>query len=319
MSKPKLKDLAKIQFIAGRGGDGAMHYGPMKVPMGGNGGTGGNIFIEGVTNLYDLSYINNDMVVKAEQGERGGKKNLTGRNGNDLVFKVPLITKVFDENGKLIMSIEKPGQRIQLLKGGIGGLGNHHFRAGQVHTLEKTTLGKDGQSITVKLELNLKADVIFIGLPNAGKSSIINELTNVESKIGAYAFTTIEPVLGNMDGLVLMDLPGLIEGTFDGKGLGIKFKKHAETAKLAAHFISLESDDILRDYNLIRTEVQNISEKLSSLPEVIVLSKSDLVSKETVQEQIKKLKKLKKDIILISAYDFDSLQELRNKFKTLVN
>lgn len=315
--KPKLKDIAKVKFIAGRGGDGAMHFGPMKVPMGGNGGNGGNVYIEGVTNLYDLSYINNDMVVKAEQGERGGKKNLTGRNGKDLIFKVPLITKIFDEEGNLIMTIDKAGEPQKLISGGLGGLGNHHFRAGQLHTLEKTTNGKDGQEVTVKLELNLKADVIFIGLPNAGKSSIINELTNAESKIGAYAFTTIEPVLGNMDGIVLMDLPGLIEGTFGGKGLGIKFKKHAETSKLIAHFISLESDDVLRDYKLIRTEVENISERLSDLPEVIVLNKSDLISKEDLQTQVKKLESLGKEIIIVSAYDFDSLQNLIKRFKDL--
>lgn len=313
--KSKLKDIAKITFIAGRGGDGAMHFGPMKVPMGGNGGKGGDIYIEGSTNLYDLSYINNDKVVKAEEGERGGKNNLTGRNGEDLVFKVPLITKVFNDEGDLLMTIDTLGERKLLLKGGNGGFGNHYFKAGQVRTLETTTPGRDGEKLDVTLELNLRADAIFIGLPNAGKSSILNELTHAESKVGAYAFTTLEPVLGDMDGIKLMDLPGLIEGTFEGKGLGVKFKKHAETAKLIAHFLSLESDDILSDYKLIRKELAEISENLEALPELIVLTKSDLVDQEKKDNQIKQVLSLGKEFIITSAYDFDSLQNLKAKIK----
>ena len=318
MGKFRLRDTAKVKFVAGRGGDGGMHFGPMKVPTGGVGGDGGNIYIEGATNLYDLSYINNDMVIEAENGEKGGKKDLTGRNGQDLYFKVPLITNIYDQDGELLMKIDRPNEPQLLLKGGRGGLGNHFFKAGQLRTLEKTTEGKNGECISVTLELTLRADVVFIGLPNAGKSSILNELTSAKSKIGAYAFTTLEPVLGDMDGKKLMDLPGLIEGTFEGKGLGIKFKKHAETAKYIAHFLSLESDDIIKDYNIIRKEIENVSEKLAALPELIVLTKADLINDEEKKNRLSLVKKLNKETILTSAYDFDSIQNLRERLNKIL-
>lgn len=314
----KLKDTAQIRFAAGKGGDGAKHFGPFKKPDGGMGGNGGNVYIKGTTHLYDLSYIKRDSLVKAGDGERGGKNNLTGKNGNDIVFKVPLITKIYDEEGNLVLTVDKPGVKHLLLKGGTGGLGNYYFRSGQQFTLDKTTPGKAGEVLNARLELNLKADIIFIGLPNAGKSSIVNELTAADSKVAHYAFTTLDPVLGNMDGIVLMDLPGLIEGTFSGRGLGTRFKKHAETAQVLAHFVSLESDDVVRDYEIMRKEIQHISDKLFNLPEIIVLTKSDLVSKEKQDQAVKALKKYEREIIVTSAYDYDSLEALKEKFRKSV-
>jgi GTP-binding protein len=319
VSSLKLRDLGRVKMIAGKGGDGGMHFGPYKIPMGGIGGNGGDIYIEGNSNLYDLRFMHNDMVIKGNHGEKGGKKNLTGKNGDDVIFKVPLITKVYDaETDEIIGTIKEHGQKLLICKGGIGGLGNYYFRAGQVRTLEKTTPGKPGEERLLKLELNLKADVIFLGLPNAGKSSILNELTNANSKIAHYAFTTLDPVLGNLDGISLMDLPGLIEGTFTGKGLGTKFKKHAETAKLVLHFLSLDSDNILEDYRLIRNELKNISPKLYKLPEVIVLTKSDLVDEQLKSERKSEVENIGKPIIITSAYDYDSLQKLRNLIKEYI-
>jgi GTP-binding protein len=318
---PTLKDQQKLKFVAGRGGDGAVHFGPMeRRPEGGDGGKGGDIYLEGTTNLYDLSYIKRDSTIEAEQGERGGKKNMTGRDGKDIVFKVPLVTIVFDDHRNEILRIEKPGEKKLLLRGGMGGLGNYYFRAGQRFTLEKSTPGRPGEELSAFLELRFRADVIFIGFPNAGKSSILNELSNANSKVAPYAFTTLDPILGTTDErIILMDLPGLIEGTFEGKGLGVSFKKHAETAKILAHFVSLEAEDVVANYKKMRDELTNISNVLSSLPEVIVLTKSDLVDKTRIDESIKKLKKFNKEILVTSAYDFDSLEVLRSKFIAMID
>lgn len=308
--KSKLKDIAKVKFIGGKGGDGIRRFGPTKLPMGGNGGNGGNIFLKGNRNLYDLSHINNDTIIQGNNGEIGGENNRTGRNGEDIIFEVPLITRVYDGEN-LLFSVDDTITKHLIVSGGRGGLGNHFFKAGQLLTLDKTTKGFGGDEKSIKLELNLKADVIFIGLPNAGKSSIINELTNANSKIGSYAFTTIEPVLGNMNGIVLMDLPGLIENTFQGKGLGTKFLKHALNAKVILHFLSLESENINEDYLLIRGEIEKMNETLGGLPEFIVLNKSDLATEEKALEIKNSFEKKGKKVFITSAYNLDQINNLK--------
>ncbi len=310
----KLIDIRKVKFKAGDGGDGLVSFAYSK-PTGGDGGKGGDVYLEGSTNLYDLSYIKKDLTFAAENADKGGITNMQGKNGKDLIFKVPLLTKVLDLDGNEIMRITEPGERKLLLKGGIGGIGNYYYRSGQQYTLYKFTPGKPGEEMGTTLELNLQSDVIFIGLPNAGKSSVLNELTNAHSKVGAYPFTTLDPHLGTIPGLILMDLPGLIEGTFEGKGLGTKFLKHALPAKLVAHFISFESEDPIKDYKSIRAELERISPELAQKPEVIVLTKSDLVSKEQASKVQKAIAKLNKKVFLTSAYDLDSLEELEKNFR----
>ncbi len=312
-----LKDLVRAKFIAGQGGSGLMSFGPMKRPDGGDGGKGGDVYLEGSTNVYDLSFIKQDQKFVAENGCKGEKNNKMGKNGKDLIIKVPLITRVYDRNtNRLLLTINEHGEKKLLSKGGLGGYGNYYFKSLQFEGNKKATPGSFGREIETKLELILKSDVIFIGLPNAGKSSLLNEMTSAHAKVASYAFTTLDPHLGRADdGITLMDLPGLIEGTAEGKGLGTKFLRHALASKLVAHFISLESDDPVRDYLLIRKEVKEISEELYNMPEVIVLTKSDLVKPEVIDVQKKALKKFNNKIVVTSAYDLDALNNMMQEFK----
>lgn len=309
------RDKVRAKFTAGKGGDGHVSFGADKKPSGGIGGDGGNVFLEGSLGVYDLGFINNDDKFQAENGVNGGKKNLTGKNGEDIVIKVPLTTKVYDQEHNLIFSISKDGQRERLLAGGRGGLGNQFYRKAHGRDLYRFTPGNDGQTGTFLLELELNSEIIFIGLPNAGKSSIMKEITNADAKVGAYPFTTLIPQLGRLDKITLMDLPGLIEGTAYGKGLGTKFLKHTRSAKIIAHFISLESDDLMRDYETIRKELKELGEELPEKKEIIVLTKSDSLDKEKVTAAKKLFKKITKDVLVVSIYDDSSLEDLKKLFK----
>lgn len=304
------KDKVTTKLKAGKGGNGIVAYNVGRVPYGGSGGNGGDVYIEGSVKIYDLSFINNDSEYSAEAGAKGEVKNLQGKDGKDLIFKVPLITNVYDMGGELIASLKEDGQRIKLLSGGKGGLGNYMFRRG-VENHGKHTDGEVGDELKVKLELELYSDVIFIGFPNAGKSSILNAITNAQSEVASYAFTTLNPQLGRLDKLVLMDLPGLIEGTYEGKGLGTKFVKHTRHAKYVAHLLSLESENPVDEYKRMRGELKNIDKDLFDKPEFIVLTKSDLVDPKKVTQVQKDLKKFKKEVLLTSVYDYDALENLK--------
>ena len=178
--------------------------------------------------------------------------------------------------------------------------------------LNRGDKGHLGEELDLVLELELFSDVLLIGFPNAGKSSLMNSITNSKSEVAAYEFTTLNPQLGRMNGVTIMDLPGLIEGTYEGKGLGTKFLKHTRSAKLIAHLVSLESEDIIGSYKRIRKELENIDPDLINKPEVIILSKSDLVKKEEIGEKLELMKQFNKKIFVISVYDYDSLEALKN-------
>ncbi|MEP7103591.1 MAG: GTPase [Candidatus Dojkabacteria bacterium] len=308
------RDLITAKFVAGKGGDGHVSFGADKKPSGGIGGNGGNVYLEGSINTYDLGFINRDSVFKAENGEPGGRNNLTGKNGDDLIIKVPLTTKVYDEEHNLLFTISKPEQRELLLEGGLGGLGNRFYKKAHGRDLYRFQTGKIGQEVEPTLELELFSHIIFIGLPNAGKSTLLNELTNAEAKIGAYPFTTLLPQQGRMNEITLMDLPGLIEGTAEGKGVGTKFVKHTRSARILAHLISAESDDVTRDYKIIRGEIKNIGDGLDEKKELIILTKVDQVTEEVKNEKIRELKKLNKEVFAASSYDNDSLEKLKKVF-----
>ncbi len=312
-----IKDELKINIGAGKGGDGGVRFGGGKPPKptGGIGGKGGDIYVEGSTDYYDLNYMVGESSIKAQGGQVGGVNDQRGGNGADLTIKVPLVTQIYDQNGKLVCTIKEKGERILLLTGGEGGLGNHYFRRGFEGRFDKANPGKPGAEIKATLMLKLVADIVFIGFPNAGKSSLLNALTNAHVKVGAYPFTTLSPHLGRLPGLTLMDLPGLIEGTASGKGLGTGFIKHTEFARLVAHVISLESEDLLKDYNTMRSELKDISKDLYNKKEIIVLTKTDTIEPEEIKKKVDLFKGLGIDVVTCSSFVPDTLPKVEKGFR----
>lgn len=309
-----LIDRIRVDFKSGKGGSGAVRFWSGKKPCGGNGGKGGDVYLEGSRNLYDLKNFVHEKSLEAGDGEMGTNNQNTGAGGADLIVKVPLTTVVYSLNNEKILTIDKEGERKLLIEGGIGGRGNYSYKGGQEKTLNKFTPGREGTTLQTFLELRLSADVVFIGLPNAGKSSMLNALTNTNVEVAPYPFTTIYPNLGVCGNCVLMDLPGLIEGTSEGKGLGVKFVKHTDKAKLVAHFISVENDDVASAYELIRKELDQIGGDLAKKDEVIVLTKTDLVDDEVLNQKVKDLEKFGKKVIPVSIYKFDELKKLSEIF-----
>ncbi len=316
-----LIDEITIRIKAGDGGRGAVAFNGNKMmlgPVGGNGGFGGNIYFEGVSDLSALSQFRNKKEIKTDNGGPGRGNFIDGKDGEDLVVKVPIgtvITKL--ETGETI-EIIKAGEKLLVAKGGYAGKGNFHYRSSTNTRPKQFGPGTPGQEFTVKLELKLIADVGLIGLPNAGKSSLLNELTEAKSKVANYAFTTLEPNLGVYYELILADIPGLIEGASAGKGLGIKFLKHIERTKILFHLVSAESENPVGDYKIVRRELKKYSNELYKKKEYLFLSKYDMVSEKNMKKKMTALKKLNKNAIAISIHDMDSLDKVKkilNKIK----
>lgn len=314
-----LIDRVRIDFVSGSGGSGSVNFHKSGMPDGGDGGHGGDVFLVGDTNVYDLRGFTKQKKLEAGDGLRGAYNKRTGANGEDLIVKVPLTTKVYDLEGRLITVIDKHDQKVLLLKGAAGGKGNYYFRKGQVATLKKFTPGKQGLRLQTFLELELKADIVFIGLPNAGKSSMLNVLTNTNVKVANYPFTTLVPYIGIMNKTKLMDLPGLIEGTSHGKGLGSGFRKHVRNTQAVAHFLSLEESELKKNYEVIRKELAEIEPSLLEKPEILVLTKTDSVTREELAEKIKQAKGFHKSVIPVSIIDDAQLSELRNAFEKVTS
>ncbi|MDD5147317.1 MAG: GTPase ObgE [Candidatus Daviesbacteria bacterium] len=302
-----LVDEAEIIIRGGHGGAGLVSFRGKKGggPDGGDGGRGGDVLVRATADIYALKQFLSKKVCEAEDGEGGGTGIRSGANGKDLILTMPVGTFLTDEEGAEI-ELTQEGQEILLAKGGLGGRGNESFKSPSNTTPKYAQKGLRGQEKGLKLKLKLIADFGLIGLPNAGKSSFLNEITNANAKIGDYPFTTLEPNLGVLNGKVLADIPGLIEGASEGRGLGYKFLKHIEKVGLLLHCISSESDDPFRDYKIIREELKKFNPELLNKKEIVLLTKSDL--KET------KLKKIgKKEVIPISIHNWDSIQVLISK------
>ncbi len=308
-------DRVKIQLESGSGGDGIIAFDKTRRADGGSGGKGGDVYIVGDRGIFDFSKIVQTKTFKGENGHIGEKNKRTGKDGNDIEIHVPLVTKIFNEDDSEYFTVTKDGFRIKVLEGGVGGLGNFALRGKGWDGKLSRTKGQEPQRISLKLELNLKADVIFLGYPNAGKSSIVNALSNAKYRVAPYEFTTLQPQLAVMDSTVLMDLPGLIEGTYKGKGLGIKFLKHTTYSKLVVHCISLENENLVKAYKEMREEFKNISESLYSLPELILFTKSDIYSDEQLVEVKKNLKKDFKQFEVISVFKDEDIKRFREVLK----
>lgn len=287
-------------------------------PVGGNGGKGGSVFIEGISNLAALNKFRFKKEFKAEDGQDGRSKFRDGHTGEDLILLVPVGTVVHNLETGIDIEITKIGQKVTIALGGKGGRGNFLFRSSTNTTPKQFEEGEPGESFSLRLELKMIADVGFVGLPNVGKSSLLNELTNAQSKVANYPFTTLEPNLGTYYELILADIPGIIEGASKGKGLGIKFLRHIERTKVLFHFIAADSQNPQEDYRTVRRELEIYSKLLLENPEYIILSKEDTVSPDILYAVQEELKKLNKNVIPVSVYDDESLEPVKKILNNLI-
>ena len=294
-----LIDDVKIKIIAGHGGRGAVAFNKTKMnlgPAGANGGRGGSIFLEGVSNINALHQFRFKKKVEAQNGENGKTQFDDGKSGKDLIIKIPVGTVVTDlDTGKSI-EIINIGERLLVARGGKGGMGNLNFRSSTNTTPMQYGKGLPGEERELRLELKLIADVGLIGLPNVGKSSLLNTLTNAKSKIANYPFTTLNPNLG-----VYYEL---------GKGLGVKFLRHVERTKTLFHLISAESPDHVKDYKIIRQELGAYNKELLKKQEYVFICKSDLVDKPELKQKLGKLKKIGISAVPISIIDDESMKSV---------
>lgn len=309
-----LIDDITLQVTAGDGGSGLVSFNKNKMtlgPSGGSGGTGGSVWLEGVSDLGALNKLRYTKVLQAEEGKAGRHQLNDGTAGEDLVVKVPVGTVVHNLTTKKDQEITKIGERILVAKGGLGGRGNYHFRSPTNTSPKQSQNGLPGEKFQFRLELKLIADVGFVGLPNVGKSSLLNELTSAKSKVANYPFTTLEPNLGVYYDLILADIPGLIEGASDGKGLGIKFLRHVERTNTFFHFVSAESENPTADYKIIRKELGAYNKALLKKEEYLFLSKSDMIPPADLKKKITALKKLNKTVRPLSVHDWESLEAVK--------
>ena len=318
----KFLDQVKIFVKAGDGGSGSPSFRREKFiefggPDGGDGGKGGSVILKSERNLNTLIDYRYQQHFKAKRGEDGKGKNQTGKGGKDLFLSVPIGTQVFEEDNKtLIFDFKKEKEEFTVAIGGNGGFGNTKFKSSTNRAPRKFTKGTKGEEFWIWLQLKTIADIGIIGLPNAGKSSLLGSMTSANPKIANYKFTTINPNLGvaiyDDKEITLADIPGLIEGAHTGVGLGIKFLKHVERCKTLLHLIDVSDDDLIKSYKQIRRELGEYSKELLRKKEIIVLNKIDLLSKEDLKIKKKKFEeKLRKKIIELSTLD----KKLINKLK----
>ena len=326
----KFLDQAKIYVKAGNGGSGSSSFRREKYieyggPDGGDGGTGGSVIFESERNLNTLIDFRYKQHFNAENGKSGSKKNKTGGGGKNLVLKVPTGTQIFEEdNNTLIYDFTKDKEKFVVATGGEGGLGNTRFKSSTNRAPRKFTKGTIGEEFTIWLQLKTIADIGIIGLPNAGKSSLLAALTNASPKIANYKFTTINPNLGvasyDDKEITIADIPGLVEGAHEGIGLGIQFLKHIERCKSLLHLIDVTNLDLNESYNQVKNELKSYSAKLLEKKELIVLNKVDLIDEETVNEVIDHFSKGKNcEIMTMTTLEKESVSKIKAKLLSYVS
>lgn len=311
-------DELTIHIRAGKGGDGVVRWLHEKDkefggPSGGDGGRGGNVFAVSARNLNLLARYRHKKEFYAENAENGKNNSLHGANGRDLEILFPVGSIITNKQTGEKIYLNKEDEKKILLKGGNGGYGNEHFKSSTNRRPKEFTKGKLGEEEDFYIEVELIADIGLIGLPNAGKTSILNELTNTRGKVGDYPFTTLEPNLGEYFGHIISDIPGLIEGAAEGKGLGHKFLRHIRRVKILAHLISLENKDLAEAYKTIRKELGQFDRELLDKKELIVLTKIDLIKDEKIIEKIiKKIQKINPNTIAVTIYDNNSVKKFKD-------
>ena len=320
----KFLDQVKIYVKAGNGGHGSPSFRREKFieyggPDGGDGGKGGSILLRAERNLNTLIDYRFQQHHKAQRGENGSGQNRTGRGGDNLFLKVPIGTQVFEEDNKtLIYDFKKEGDEFVVANGGKGGLGNTRFKSSTNRAPKKFTKGAIGEEYTIWLQLKTIADIGIVGLPNAGKSSLLAAITNATPKIANYKFTTLNPNLGvttyDDKEITLADIPGLVEGAHEGVGLGIQFLKHIERCKTLMHLIDITNEDLEITYQQVKNELSSYSKELLKKKEIIVLNKTDLLDKIEVKKIIKNFSKNKdSEVVTLSTLDKESVSKIKAK------
>ena len=315
-------DYVKIYCASGHGGAGSVHlhrakYIPKGGPDGGDGGRGGHIILKANPQFWTLIHLKYRKHIKADDGEKGGSANRSGKNGSDIYLDVPVGTVVKDaESGETLFEMMEPGEERILCKGGRGGLGNSNFKSATLQTPRFAQPGEDGQEGVFILELKLLADVGLVGFPNAGKSTLLSTITAAKPKIASYAFTTLEPNLGIVryhDGcsFVMADIPGIIEGAHDGKGIGLRFLRHIERNSVLLFMVSVEEENIADGYRTLLNELKLYNPELLTKQRVLAITKCDLIDKE-IEEQMRPSIPESVPYVFISSSTGEGLDKLKD-------
>lgn len=322
MPESNFVDYVKIYCRSGKGGKGSMHlrhvkYQPNGGPDGGDGGKGGSIILRGNHNYWTLLHLKYQRHIKAEHGGNGGRDKCHGTDGKDVYIDVPCGTVVYDaETGKFICDVMHDGQEVMLLKGGRGGLGNYQFRTSTNQAPRYAQPGEPMQEMTVIMELKLLADVGLVGFPNAGKSTLLSTVSSARPKIANYPFTTLEPSLGIVEyhdrkSFVMADIPGIIEGASEGKGLGLRFLRHIERNSLLLFMVPGDTDDIKREYEILLKELTNFNPDMLDKHRVLAVTKCDLLDEELI-EMLKETLPEDLPVVFISAVTGQGIAELKD-------